>query len=288
MKLLKYYGVIVIFIIFVGCTKTIESDKTQIRNDGLLYEINSAKPFTGKVIEQKGSTSPSIIISEIEYVDGIKEGTAKYYTDKGVIEKEMHISKGILIDEYNEWYSDGQRRLTGVIKSDNNISELKSWDYSGNATGPVYYVKDIYALFNKFIEGNKIEFSIIKEYLGVPSKEEHEFNYRNLTPDSTLLDYEYVLYGATGLKRMSITFIGKPGDTPGVHFSMYPYSTQDGGFSKNNLIEEMIKYFIAKEYKRIESPNHIQTFENKKLNCIISLQDLWYAHGFLSLFIKHL
>lgn len=107
---------LVLILILSSCTKKIENSKTQERA-GLLYEINSNEPFTGRVLyDNDGYTSyknglkhgPSIIfyangqkMEEVDWGNGYPEGTVKFWDSDGtsLVDTILFYSKFTLFDK---------------------------------------------------------------------------------------------------------------------------------------------------------------------------------------------
>ena len=96
--------------------KTIEENKLQNRS-GFMYEVNQAKPFTGKAVSAYKSGQKK---SEVTYEDGERKGVSTYWFENGQKEKEINLEDDLSI----RWDKDGWKKYESYAK---NIQEDNSF-----------------------------------------------------------------------------------------------------------------------------------------------------------------
>ena len=100
--------------LIVGCSKTIDVDKL-VERGGLLYEVNSDKPFSGEGVSYYSNGQKK---SEVTFKDGKEDGFFTYWYENGQKEYE-----GTYI-----WMSSQYSDLKRFTKSS------KRWDQDGKIT----------------------------------------------------------------------------------------------------------------------------------------------------------
>jgi hypothetical protein len=95
--------IITVLMLIVGCSKTIDVDKL-VERGGLLYEVNSDKPFSG-------------------------EGVS-YYSN-GQKREEGTLKDGERDRKWTGWYENGQKSGEGTFK-DGSLISVKCWDQDGD------------------------------------------------------------------------------------------------------------------------------------------------------------
>jgi antitoxin component YwqK of YwqJK toxin-antitoxin module len=129
-NIMKIFILITIFltsVLLFGCTKSIDEDQLLKRN-GIAYEINSDKPFTGKV------TSSSNILgmkSETYYRDGFEHGTQTAWHKNGNKGIEMEMFNGKPHGRFIAWFENGQKRLQMAFKNGKKHNTEIEWDKDG-------------------------------------------------------------------------------------------------------------------------------------------------------------
>ncbi|MBC2853648.1 toxin-antitoxin system YwqK family antitoxin [Cetobacterium sp. 2G large] len=129
------------FLLVISCNKTIESsDLVYNQTDGLFYEKDSTKPFTGTLIKRDEKTNK--IITEWnyengknngicknfyedgtkkfygEFKNGIPNGVIKEYNNNGRLHIEENFKNGVLDGEKKEFYENGQLKTVENYKDD--------------------------------------------------------------------------------------------------------------------------------------------------------------------------
>jgi len=102
----KTFILFISLILITGCEKTIDFEKLQERN-GVYYEVNSDKPFTGKV-------------------------SSKY--DNGQKEREGNTREGKEDGLWTWWYENGQKEKEGNTKEGKEDGLWTYWNENGNVT----------------------------------------------------------------------------------------------------------------------------------------------------------
>ena len=119
--------IITALMLIVGCSKTIDVDKL-VERGGLLYEVNSDKPYSGPVFSlyengQKGG--------EGTLKDGELDGKWTDWYDNGQKWNEGTYKDGKQDGKVTLWYENGQKQSELTIKDGKQI-ELTEWDEDGN------------------------------------------------------------------------------------------------------------------------------------------------------------
>ena len=94
--------IITALMLIVGCSKTIDVDKL-VERGGLLYEVNSDKPFSGEGVSYYSNGQKK---SEVTFKDGKEDGLS------------------------SSWWENGQKNVEEIYKDGNKISE-HIWDKDG-------------------------------------------------------------------------------------------------------------------------------------------------------------
>lgn len=120
--------VLMVSLLFVGCSKkTIPIDKLQIRND-IAYEVNSEKPYTGKVIKYYSEPERKLE-NETNYSNGKKDGIMVTYFENQQKKGEYLFADGNPLN-IQKWYSNGQQKCVITYK-DNKLDECKKFHENG-------------------------------------------------------------------------------------------------------------------------------------------------------------
>lgn len=129
------------FLLIISCNKTIDySELIYNENNGLFYEKNSTRPFTGILIKKDEKTNN--IITEWsykngknhgicknfyedgtkkfygEFKNGIPNGIIKEYNKSGILLLEETLKDGVLNGERKEFYDNGQLKSIENYKND--------------------------------------------------------------------------------------------------------------------------------------------------------------------------
>ena len=129
---MKYFLVILLLFFSVGCSKIINSDDLILsKTDGLFYEKNNKKPFTGEVTGRvkgqiiKGKRegewleyyTNGSLESKSNYKDGKEEGGFISYDVNGRIVYKYNYKLGKLDGEWLHYYETGELKEKRLYKS---------------------------------------------------------------------------------------------------------------------------------------------------------------------------
>ena len=98
-KLLPILSILII----ISCSKEIQLDQLVERN-GLSYEINNKKPFTGSTLSYHSNGQ---LESRIEYKDGLKDGLSETFIENGQILTSKNYKDGQKNGLVNSFYQNG-------------------------------------------------------------------------------------------------------------------------------------------------------------------------------------
>ncbi len=87
-------------------SEIVNTDHFQTRN-GLIYEVNSEKPFSGNIIKRYKNGKKQ---ADYSYKDGKKYGLATVWYENGQKKAEAHYKDGKRDGLDTNWYENGQRR----------------------------------------------------------------------------------------------------------------------------------------------------------------------------------
>jgi len=98
--------------------KVIEGSKLQDRN-GIMYEINQTKPFTGKAVSTYKNGQKK---SEVTYEDGEREGVSTYWFKNGQKKKETNLEDNLSI----RWDKGGWKKYETYAKNIQDDNSFKN------------------------------------------------------------------------------------------------------------------------------------------------------------------
>ncbi len=127
---------IVILLFITGCEKTIEFEKLQER-DGVYYEVNVDKPFSGKVIGTHGNGQ---IALNSTFEDGELFGKRITWYENGQKKSEGNFKRGKGDGLWTYWYENGQKEREGKVKEAKEDGLWTHWDENGNITVTETYI----------------------------------------------------------------------------------------------------------------------------------------------------
>lgn len=112
-----------------GCgeKKVVDVSKL-IERDGLKFEINSEKPFTGRTIEYFPNGQKKY---EGEYRDGKPEGKWAFWYKNGQKWTEFECRDGKPDGKSTTWYENGQKKSEGERRNGIDEGEGKGWYENG-------------------------------------------------------------------------------------------------------------------------------------------------------------
>ncbi len=73
-------------------------------NNSIAYDKKQNQPITGVIIEHSDT---GVLLSEISYKKGIKNGVAKAYFDSGALLMERHFAHGAIVGVVKVYYESG-------------------------------------------------------------------------------------------------------------------------------------------------------------------------------------
>ena len=119
---MKYFLVILLLFFSVGCSKIINSDDLILsKTDGLFYEKNNKKPFTGEVTGRvKG-----------QIIKGKREGEWLQYYANGSLESKSNYKDGKEEGEVFWYYQNGRLEISGNYKDGKEEGGFISYDVNG-------------------------------------------------------------------------------------------------------------------------------------------------------------
>ena len=101
-------------LIIISCSKEIQLDQLVERN-GLSYEVNNEKPFTGSTLSYYSNDQ---LESRIEYKDGLKDGLSETFNKNGQIIKSENYKENVLNGLYKSFHENGQLRVKVILKNE--------------------------------------------------------------------------------------------------------------------------------------------------------------------------
>ena len=120
---LKYTVLIAVIFLF-NCEKEVSSDRLVERN-GLKYEVNSEKPFSGKSVEYYDDGK--VKRESISYKDGQLHGVFQTWIETGQLFTEKYYEKGMKNGSYKEWLDNGQLYAEVLYKNDLRNGLAQHW-----------------------------------------------------------------------------------------------------------------------------------------------------------------
>jgi antitoxin component YwqK of YwqJK toxin-antitoxin module len=119
---LNIYGISILFFtsILSNCVKEVEQ-RSLLERNGLRYEANSDKPFSGKAVNGD---------SETTYKDGKKHGHDIWISD-GIKRYDISYINGKLNGPKYEWYETGQKKTEAFYQEDLLLGKFTTWFENG-------------------------------------------------------------------------------------------------------------------------------------------------------------
>ena len=99
-------------LIIISCSKEIQLDQLVERN-GLSYEVNNEKPFTGTTLSYH---SNSQLESRIEYKNGLKDGLSETFNENGQILESENYKENVLNGLLEHFHENGQLKVKIIYK----------------------------------------------------------------------------------------------------------------------------------------------------------------------------
>ena len=98
----------------------------QVRDNEVVYEVNSETPFTGKYVDTYG-----------EKLDC--SGVSCLFSKKQKIKEELFFRDGKPDGGYTYWYSNGQKKIEGSYEEGKKDGEWRGWYENGKKEFERYY-----------------------------------------------------------------------------------------------------------------------------------------------------
>jgi hypothetical protein len=98
----------------------------QVRENGVVYEVNSDSKFTGKYVDTYG-----------EKLDC--SGVSCLFSKKQKRREEIIFRDGVFGGGYTYWYSNGQKKIEGSYKEGKKDGEWRGWYENGKEEFKRYY-----------------------------------------------------------------------------------------------------------------------------------------------------
>ena len=109
--------------VLFNCTKEVGSDELLERN-GLKYEVNSDKPYTGLAFDTYKNGQRDFVIA---FIDGEQNGTAKSWYENGQQKYIIEFIDGERNGTSKVWYENGQQKSEESYKDGNLVSSPTRW-----------------------------------------------------------------------------------------------------------------------------------------------------------------
>lgn len=110
-----------------GQERVIAPDRFESR-EGLVYEVGSAMPFTGKILYPYEDGSPKM---SRQYREGLAEGLVQLWYVNGRLRSETSYVAGRKEGLFRAYFDNGQMEYTGMYLEDRQIGVWKRWDAAG-------------------------------------------------------------------------------------------------------------------------------------------------------------
>ena len=101
-------------LIIISCSKEIQLDQLVERN-GLSYEVNNEKPFTGTTLSYHSNGQ---VESRIEYKNGLRDGLSETFNENGQILESENYKENVLNGLYKSFHENGQLRVEVILKKE--------------------------------------------------------------------------------------------------------------------------------------------------------------------------
>ncbi len=170
---LKYTVLIAVIFLF-NCEKEVSSDSLVKRN-GLKYEVNSKKPFSGKSGDY--FDDGDVKRESISFKDGLEHGTSKRWYNTGQLEYEAHYKNGKTHGVSKYWFENGQPDMEESHKNDIRNGLTRVWYENGQLQSEISFKDNkIDGVFRKWYENGQpdTEESYKNDQLHGPKKVWHE------------------------------------------------------------------------------------------------------------------
>ena len=121
------------------CSRSVSSEQLQER-EGLIYEVSSPDPYTGKVEDfyENGQQR-----SEKNYVDGKQHGKQEEWYESGQKWSQKNYVDGQEHGKYERWYENGQKMLEENYIDGKPHGKRIVWAENGKILAEINYVDGI-------------------------------------------------------------------------------------------------------------------------------------------------
>ena len=113
-------------VLLVSCSNEVPDDKL-VERQGITYEVNSTKPFTGQSVKywreielSKDNELVGVenIRERISFKNGKPHGLSEFFHENGQFKKGINYKDGVFDGLYEEYYENGQIKTRGNYKND--------------------------------------------------------------------------------------------------------------------------------------------------------------------------
>jgi len=134
------YVMLITAIFFYSCEKEVSSDMLVERN-GLQYEVNSEKPFSGKSVEY--FDGGEVKSNSKSYKEGQLHGQQQIYFNNGQMKADTKFKDGLASGAQSLWYENGQLWSEASWKDGKFNGTVMSWRENGQPDTEEHYKDDI-------------------------------------------------------------------------------------------------------------------------------------------------
>lgn len=174
--------------LFSGCgRKKIRVEDFQLRQ-GVAYQVNSEKPFTG-LVEKKGNSDQFANVQDfvISYSDGLLDGECTFFYKNQQKSEEMHFIKGQMSGKYTSWDMNGEKQAELIVDPKLDYQRIKE-PFNSEViflSNPFLPLENVLASLNNL--NNTAEF---QKKFGIPTKTEYNswcFKYIEIFTSNNIL-----------------------------------------------------------------------------------------------------
>ena len=177
-----------------GCTGELSEttwDQIEYR-DGVAYEINSANPFTGILVEYNLDGNLSL---REHYKDGRKDGAAELYHDNGQLSLSVNFKEGKEEGLYEHYFENGQLDTKGNYINGLEDGTWESFYHTGGLAYAIQYKNGKVILPSVYFDKNsrKIIDGVIERFdiqYSNPSAKEESLMERLIIKEGRRIQYE--------------------------------------------------------------------------------------------------
>ncbi len=130
---MKHFNKLITIILMTVFFNTVSAEVRTVNHlqykDGIHYEINTEKPFTGKLLKKYKNGRKR---TEGNYKNGMRQGLATWWHDNGKKEAERNWKDDKQHGVFTLWYHDNGQKMSEVnYKDGNKHGVFTLWHYSG-------------------------------------------------------------------------------------------------------------------------------------------------------------